>query len=283
MKSTLVGALLLANLCLLQACGGGSNSVENTDNYDTAATDSSDTDTTQSNSPDDNTSPETDNNQLATGCNAVLPSDLTSASGYRQVSLCGWQVFISDDLYSNALSADVFSALAEDIEKVEEVLPSPAYEYLKNTNIWLELDNDRFPGGVYHPSAVWLANNGYPEEWADGIQFGNAQNYLNWTAQQPAMFLHELAHALHDQFYGFNQPDIEAAYVQAMDSGIYNSVEYIDGGLQVAYATTNTTEYFAELSEAYFWINDFFPFTRDELAAFDPAGMAAVELLWQMR
>ena len=39
-------------------------------------------------------------------------------------------------------------------------------------------------------------------------------------------------------------------------------------------------EYFAELSEAWYWENDFQPFDRAELETFDPQGAAAVEAAW---
>lgn len=39
-------------------------------------------------------------------------------------------------------------------------------------------------------------------------------------------------------------------------------------------------EYFAELSEAYFSKNDYSPYKRAKLRAFDPQGFAAVENLW---
>ena len=39
-------------------------------------------------------------------------------------------------------------------------------------------------------------------------------------------------------------------------------------------------EYFAEASEAFFSRNDFFPFTRDELQAHDPAMFALLAKLW---
>lgn len=44
---------------------------------------------------------------------------------------------------------------------------------------------------------------------------------------------------------------------------------------------TNQHEYFAEPSEAYFSRNDFYPFNRSDLRAFDPEGFAAVEKLWK--
>jgi hypothetical protein len=39
-------------------------------------------------------------------------------------------------------------------------------------------------------------------------------------------------------------------------------------------------EYFAELSEAYWGKNDFYPFTRSELLQHDPLGYEAVKRAW---
>ena len=46
------------------------------------------------------------------------------------------------------------------------------------------------------------------------------------------------------------------------------------------YALTNAKEYFAELSEAYFGRNDFYPFTRKELEKHDPAGYRLMRETW---
>jgi hypothetical protein len=123
-------------------------------------------------------------------------------------------------------------------------------------------------------------NNGYPPYWARGVQIGNAANYLDWTNTQPAMVLHELSHAWHHQVVGYNEPAIIGAYEAATNSGIYESVAYAGGGVQRAYATSNVQEYFAELTEAYFWVNDFGPFSRDELEEFDPLGLVTIENGW---
>ena len=40
------------------------------------------------------------------------------------------------------------------------------------------------------------------------------------------------------------------------------------------------TEYFAELTEAYFGRNDYEPFDRSGLRAFDPLGYAVIESVW---
>ena len=60
-------------------------------------------------------------------------------------------------------------------------------------------------------------------------------------------------------------------------------MDYVRGGKLKAYALTNSAEYFAELSEAYFGRNDYAPFDRAELEAFDPAGYAVVEGAWAVK
>ena len=67
-----------------------------------------------------------------------------------------------------------------------------------------------------------------------------------------------------------------------MAAGLYDSVPYAAGGTYEAYATTDHKEYFAELTEAWFWENDYYPFNRAELLEFDPAGAAVVESAWTM-
>ena len=59
------------------------------------------------------------------------------------------------------------------------------------------------------------------------------------------------------------------------------SVAFVTGGERKGYATTDRMEYFAELSEAYFGKNDFFPFTREELKTHDPEGFAVMNEVWE--
>ena len=203
---------------------------------------------------------------------------------YRALWLRGFRVCLAESLAAEepTLAERVLMALDEDLSIIENELPAHAFTFLKRVTIWAEQAQD-FPGGVYHPSARWLANNGYPEEWARGIQLGHAQNYMSWVEQQPAIVLHELAHAWHHQALGYDNPEIEAAYAAAMESGIYDEVAYVSGGTAEAYAKTNKQEYFAELTEAWFWRNDFFPFERAELETHDPAGAQVIERAWAHR
>jgi hypothetical protein len=94
------------------------------------------------------------------------------------------------------------------------------------------------------------------------------------------MILHELAHAYHILVFGDSNSGIEAVYQQAVASRLYESVYYIKGGKRKAYALTNAKEYFAELSEAYFGKNDFYPFTHTQLKKHDPVGYQMMEQVW---
>ena len=202
---------------------------------------------------------------------------------YAPNPIGAWRVCVSLELQGEEpeLSAQVLERLEEDLVFIAGFLEASITERLQEVQIWIEREIPGTPGAVYHPSANWLVNNGYPAYWAEGVQLANAENYLSWTDIQPAIVFHELSHAWHHQVLGYNQGEIKAAYEAAMAAEIYAEVAYAGGGTLEAYATQNHIEYFAELSEAYFWTNDFYPFNKAELEAFDPQGYAAVEEAWQ--
>jgi hypothetical protein len=92
--------------------------------------------------------------------------------------------------------------------------------------------------------------------------------------------LHELAHAYHFLVLGERHAGIAAAYRQALESKAYEAVKHVSGRMRRAYALVNEKEYFAEISEAYFCRNDFYPFTRAELQTHDPGGYHLLQELW---
>jgi hypothetical protein len=98
--------------------------------------------------------------------------------------------------------------------------------------------------------------------------------------QQPWDVMHELAHAYHDRVLGFDEPKIKQAYERAKEAGLYDSVLHIVGRQQRHYALTNHKEFFAEMTEAYFGTNDFFPFVRAELRRHDPATYELLRTIW---
>lgn len=204
--------------------------------------------------------------------------------GYAVLTVRGWLVHVAQPLVESqaTLGTAALALLDSDLQTITASVPSNIVARLQQVPFWLEVAQPEFPGGAYHPSAQWLVDHGYPAAWGRSVMLGNATNYLQWTQTQPAMVLHELAHAFHDQQLTFGDADVLRAYQSAVDAGMYANVAYAQGGTRPAYALTNANEYFAELSEAWFWRNDFAPFTRSELQTFDPVGAELMRTKWSL-
>lgn len=200
---------------------------------------------------------------------------------YQAVIVEDWRVCLDRSIDEiPQLGMDVRAQLSGDLQRIVNTLPPAAVARLREVRLWVERDHPDWGGAVYHPSPQWLINNGYPTYWARGVQIANVRHYLEWTNIQPAIVLHELAHAWHHQVLGYGDVAVLEAFSSAMESGIYDRVEHADGTFRRAYATTNVQEYYAELTEAYFWNNDFFPFHREQLAEFDVRGFELMESSW---
>jgi len=149
------------------------------------------------------------------------------------------------------------------------------------------MDWDTTSGAAqYHPSKSWLVANDYLPEKAKCIEISNIPNFINWTNQnQPYMVLHELAHAYQHRVLDNNSTIINNAYKNAVSNNLYTNILYHKGDgeqftKESAYALTNEKEYFAELTEAYFGVNDYFPFNGKDLMKYDTIGFKAVVAVW---
>lgn len=193
----------------------------------------------------------------------------------------GWTVLVHKRLLEDEkeLGERTLKLLAAKLFDLTRVVPTPALEKLRRVRIWVE-KNPKVKCACYHPSRGWLANNGFNPEKEKSVEIGGPENFLGWAACQPNMVLHELAHAYHHQVLGYDNPEIKAAFKRAVESKSYESVLYYDGSKKRAYALNNDQEYFAELSEAYFGTNDFYPFVRPEVKEHDPEMFKLLQKLW---
>jgi hypothetical protein len=198
--------------------------------------------------------------------------------GDRQVE--GFTVHLAPEWAERdpALKDRCLNILASSLVRLAEVVPAPAWQKLRQVPIWLEYEDVQFINGAYHPSRLWLASHGMDPDKAKSVQF--TRNLAALIDSQPNLVLHELAHAYHDLVLTERDPAILAAYQRALASGLYDSVERNDGSRERAYALKSHREFFAELSEAYFGRNDFYPFTREQLRAFDPASFKVIAEAW---
>lgn len=202
---------------------------------------------------------------------------------YKKVELEGWTVLVQKELNAKSdLRDQVLKLLEVKLWEIAYNLPKDTVERLRKVPIRMHLDREGCPGGVYHPSKDWLRENGFPQDWAEGVEFGNAKNFLGWSRQQPAMVLHELAHAWHHQVLTYEHEGIKKAYQDTKSAGTLDTVTYVMGGEQVAYGLNNEMEFFAEMSEAWWSTNDMYPFVRGELMKDFPDIRPLMESSWKL-
>ena len=213
----------------------------------------------------------------------TLPYDPTSA--YRELHLEGWLIRLNkklDEPTKTVLRDQVLKLVGIHLYQITREVPGLAVTRLKNIPIWIEENHPKHPCMCYHTSRDWLRANGMNPEKAGGVELANCKNFLSWTHQQPWMVFHELAHGYHDQVLGFNHPGVDACFQEAKKAKLYDSI-LRNSGLKVRhYALTNNREYFAEMSEAYFGTNDFYPFINAELREVDPRMHKLLGELWGM-
>lgn len=210
---------------------------------------------------------------------------------YDTRQLAGFTLKINREFIDQdpALLDRVLVQLHADLNEIEHLVPQPAAAALRDVTVWIELQgyNGMGHGGhglCCHWSPSWLTANDLPAEKAGGVEIIKPIDYLTWRRDQPYMLFHEFAHAYHWRLAG-RDDEIKQAYRAVMDKHLYDAVERNSipvGQTTKAYAATNDHEYFAELSEAYFAVNDFYPYTRTQLKAHDPEGAALIERLWNL-
>ena len=200
-------------------------------------------------------------------------------------SIEGWTVHVEPALLDGSHQEEgekALKMLANHLQRISILVPKPQLEKLQKVEFWIEHAHPELRGKQYHPDVGWLAKRGYDKRLAKKVHITHAAEMFSrqQMLKHPAVVLHELAHGYHDQVLGFNEKRIIECYDKAMAKGIYDSVLYYNGKLVPHYAASNHKEYFAEVTEAYFYRNDFYPFVRGELKRHDPAVYELLEEIW---
>ncbi len=199
--------------------------------------------------------------------------------------LLGWTVKVDRRLLEGQRVAEGASALAllrSRLADILIVLPPEKSAHLKRVPIWLDLNHGSLTNMQYHPSADWLRENGYPPEMEKAVHIPVVSRFLDPRHQQtqPWCVLHELAHAYHDRVLGFEEARVKAAWERYVASGSGVMVLHVSGRHQPHYALTNHKEFFAEMTEAYFGVNDFVPFVHGQLKHEEPEVFQLLREIW---
>ena len=222
-------------------------------------------------SPTEAASPDT--HQQTNGSSEQPDGPIYPVHQYRERTVRGWKLKVHQKLEIELpeKTAEAVRLLDEQLAFIEQHVPPKAVDQLRQVPLWFSPRYpDAPPKAEYHVSPAWLRAHRRPVEMAKSIEFTNIPIFEKEVERMPVWVLHELAHAYHDRVLGWNHAAILACYEEAMRQKLYDRVMRSNGRLVRAYAATNAHEYFAELTEAFFGVNDFFPFDRRQLCRFDP-------------
>ena len=220
---------------------------------------------------------------LAVGAESPKPPALPEAHTTRNIE--GWKVRVDERLLKGdaaALGERALKLLTARLVAITIVVPEKSLAKLRAITIELDLNYGDLHAMQYHPSAGWLKEHGYSEQLAKCAHIPDAENFLSpfENHRMPWVVLHELAHGFHDQTIGFDDARVTAVWKKFCDSGKYQSVLTSPGPMREHYGLTNQKEFFAEMTEAYFGSNDFYPFVTGELKQAEPETFALLEEIW---
>ncbi|MDP0492616.1 MAG: metallopeptidase [Verrucomicrobiota bacterium JB023] len=204
----------------------------------------------------------------------------------KEIEMLGWTLRVDERLMPGGemheeIGARALSLVKTHLGRIIEVVPPAALAELRKVPIVLD-EHPQLVPAQYHPSSEWLKDHLYDPSLGECVQISRASFFISpeRVQWQQAVVLHELAHAYHHQVLGHSYEPVEKAFANAEASGIYEDVLHASGKMTRHYALTNSKEFFAEATEAWFAANDFYPFVRAELRRHDPETYEAIEKAW---
>ena len=209
--------------------------------------------------------------------NPLVPSE-----DYVRREVAGFTVLLNPMVAEQtSLAEQLMESIELQISGLTAQLPATRITELQKTFIWVELDDEADKASIYHSSPDWIVASAGNRDKVGHIEIVNAGNFVKWSRdRQSSILLHEYIHAFHHKVLGAENQSVIDAFEQVQLRRMYDQIEHSSGVVGPGYASLNPLEYFAEISEAYFGYNDYFPFNRSQLKAHDPFGHDLVETLW---
>ena len=176
------------------------------------------------------------------------------------------------------LVAPMIEKLEAQLSRIAAKVPSPQVDRLRETPIWLVHTDPYMEAhgilGLYHFSAGWLVENGYPPELHQAVHFDSSFG----RADGPGVVFHELAHAYHDRELGLEDPRIIELHEQAKAkaTGALDRCPRHD----IPFAFTDVGEFFATFSQAWLGGTCFYPHNRNVIRLMHPEMSDYLNEVW---
>jgi hypothetical protein len=215
---------------------------------------------------------------------ADIPDDqagYTPTAEYEKRQVEGWTVYVSEPLVrKKAYGDEVCKLVGHKLHLVKRYMPEKATEQLRQVPIWLEEDSRCVPYVAYHGSAEALEKNGLNPDKLHAVEIGSSENFRRWQSLQPFVLMNQLARAYYDQVLGENAAKVTTAWEKAVEGDEYDSVLRFDGRHVRHPALASPQDFFAEMTESYYGVNDHYPFLQFEAIQHDPETCRLLAELW---
>jgi hypothetical protein len=207
-------------------------------------------------------------------------------TSHTDQQLEGWTIRVDDRLLTPEhaeLGKRALRFLEAKLVEIKIAVPEDRVKKLQSVVIVLDLEHGDLGPMQYHPDAGWLKSNGYSDKLEKCVHLPRAKDLATRrnVREQPWVILHELAHAYHDQFLTFDDLRVIKAYDLFKQGGRGEKTLLYSGDRVKHYGLTNHKEFFAEMTEAYFGTNDFYPFTQAELKESEPETFEVLREIWE--
>ena len=207
---------------------------------------------------------------------AFLPT-----SKYEKRQIEGWTVYVSPPLIQQkAYGDEICKLLCYKLHLVKRYMPEKALQQLQKIPIWLEKDSKIVPYMTYHASAEKLEATNLNPDKLHAVEIGNVKNFSRWQNLQQFMILNQLARAYYDRVLSEDAEELKSAWLKAVKSGRYDSILRFDGKYVRHPALKSPLEFFAEMTEAYYGVNDHYPFLQFEAKQHDLETCRLLAKLW---
>jgi len=209
----------------------------------------------------------------------------TPTDRYDKRNINGWTVYVSPQLVNQpGLSETMVTLLTYKLHMIDHFISEQGQKQLHQVPIWLEIGGAG-PYVQYCDSREQLRSEGLNPDKFQAVEIRDPQRMMKWALLQQSDLLGKLALAYYDRYAVKKDSElgnkIQTAYEQAKKNGEYKSVLRFDGQRVPHPALGSEKEYFAELMESYFLVNDHYPFIRCELKDQDAAGSELIADLWE--
>ncbi|MCY4095118.1 MAG: hypothetical protein OXG05_08335 [Gammaproteobacteria bacterium] len=164
------------------------------------------------------------------------------------------------------------------------------FEQIYQVVIWLDDSEAGLDGAgpcgiaCFYGSVNFLEREGLNPDKAFSVGFTDIEWLIGSSWCCSYVLIHELAHGWHYHVIrdGFENDLMEDAYDRAVDSGLYDDVRSTHERTGRAYALIDAQVFFAVISAALWHHSHEYPYTLDELRAYDEDTFRAVYFGWTL-